>query len=69
MIKTPEFMPYIVFIAAPPLDQLRFMNEFGRHNLGLGAGRTYTVLLLLLFKYSLKTTIRIINKYYMNLNV
>ncbi|RWS03997.1 MAGUK p55 subfamily member 6-like protein [Dinothrombium tinctorium] len=40
LLKTAEFMPFVVFIAAPPIDQLRFMHEWGRHH-GFG-GRTYT---------------------------
>ncbi|CAG2161381.1 unnamed protein product [Oppiella nova] len=41
MLKTAEFMPYIVFVAAPPLDQLRYMHEYGRHQ-GLGGSRYQT---------------------------
>ncbi|RWS23297.1 MAGUK p55 subfamily member 6-like protein, partial [Leptotrombidium deliense] len=40
-LKTAEFMPYVVFIAAPPIDQLRFLHEWGRNH-GFG-GRTYTI--------------------------
>lgn len=29
-IKTPEFMPYVVFIAAPPVEILRNMHEYAR---------------------------------------
>jgi hypothetical protein len=47
MLKTAEFMPYIVFVAAPPLDQLRYMHEYNRHNQGLGGARTYTVSILI----------------------
>ncbi|GBM21054.1 MAGUK p55 subfamily member 6 [Araneus ventricosus] len=32
ILKTSEFMPYVVFIAAPPIDQLKNMHEFGRHH-------------------------------------
>ncbi|GFY55677.1 MAGUK p55 subfamily member 6 [Trichonephila inaurata madagascariensis] len=32
ILKTSEFMPYVVFIAAPPIDQLKTMHEFGRHH-------------------------------------
>ncbi|KFM80756.1 MAGUK p55 subfamily member 6, partial [Stegodyphus mimosarum] len=32
ILKTSEFMPYVVFIAAPPIDQLKHMHEFGRHH-------------------------------------
>lgn len=47
LLKTKEFMPFVVFIAAPPIEQLRFMHEWGKHQ-GLlagggGAGRIYTV--------------------------
>lgn len=42
MLRTPEFMPFAVFIAAPPLDQLRYMHEWGRQNQLFGS-RTYTV--------------------------
>lgn len=41
-------MPYIVFVAAPPLDQLRYMHEYGRHQ-GLGASRYQTVGFPLIF--------------------
>ena len=49
LLKTKEFMPFVVFIAAPSIDQLRYMHEWGRsHGLygqtGTGTiGRTYTV--------------------------
>ena len=29
-VKTSEFMPYVVFIAAPPVDIMRNMHEFAR---------------------------------------
>ena len=29
-IKTAEFMPYIVFIAAPPIEIMRNMHEYAR---------------------------------------
>jgi guanylate kinase len=41
LLKTKEFMPFVVFVAAPAIDQLRFMHEWGK-NQGFGAGRTYT---------------------------
>ena len=64
LLKTKEFMPFVVFISAPSLEQLRYMHEWGRsHGLyghtGSGGGggtigRTYTVMLLvLLFDYFL----------------
>ncbi|KAI1285705.1 MAGUK p55 subfamily member 2 [Halotydeus destructor] len=31
ILKTKEFMPYIVFVSAPPIDQLRFMHEWGKN--------------------------------------
>ncbi|XP_023224610.1 MAGUK p55 subfamily member 6-like isoform X2 [Centruroides sculpturatus] len=31
-LKTSEFMPYVLFIAAPHLEQLRHMHEYGRHH-------------------------------------
>lgn len=40
MLKNAEFMPYIIFIAAPPLDQLRYMNELNK-NQTYGGSRTY----------------------------
>jgi len=40
-LKTPEFMPYIVFIGAPPLDQLRYMNDWGKNNLGQKSNYNY----------------------------
>ncbi|KAG8193351.1 hypothetical protein JTE90_022980 [Oedothorax gibbosus] len=32
ILKTSEFMPYVVFLAAPPIDQLKNMHEFGKHH-------------------------------------
>lgn len=32
MLKNAEFMPYVVCIAAPPLDQLRYINEVNKNN-------------------------------------
>ncbi|XP_076374128.1 protein PALS2-like isoform X4 [Tachypleus tridentatus] len=32
MLKTPEFMPYVVFISAPQVELLRQMHENGRHH-------------------------------------
>lgn len=32
ILKTSEFMPYVVFIAAPPVDQLRHLHEYGKHH-------------------------------------
>lgn len=32
LLKNAEFMPYVVFIAAPALDQLRYINEMNRSN-------------------------------------
>ena len=46
LLKTKEFMPFVVFVAAPPIEQLRFMHEWGKHQgMGIGgaaAGRMYT---------------------------
>ncbi|XP_064466218.1 protein PALS2-like isoform X1 [Ornithodoros turicata] len=41
LLTTPEFMPYVVFIAAPQMDQLRQMQEYGRHH-GFGSSRNLT---------------------------
>ena len=41
ILKTKEFMPFVVFVAAPPIEQLRYMNEWGKTH-GL-ANRTGTV--------------------------
>lgn len=32
LLKTPEFMPFVVFLGAPPIDQLRCMHDWGRQN-------------------------------------
>ena len=37
MLKNPEFMPYIVFIAAPSAEALMVMYEDGRRK-GVGRG-------------------------------
>ncbi|XP_015792987.1 MAGUK p55 subfamily member 6 [Tetranychus urticae] len=41
VLKTAEFMPFVVFIAAPPIDQLRYMHEWGRSH--SSANRTMTL--------------------------
>jgi len=40
LLKTKEFMPFVVFIAAPAIEQLRYMHEWGRSH-GF-QNRTYT---------------------------
>ena len=37
LLKTPEFMPFIVFLGAPPIEQLRFMNDWNRQNSNLNS--------------------------------
>ncbi|KAL1434238.1 hypothetical protein MTO96_011877 [Rhipicephalus appendiculatus] len=41
ILNTPEFMPYVVFIAAPQLEHFRQMHEYGRHH-GYGSSRNLT---------------------------
>ncbi|KPM02349.1 MAGUK p55 subfamily member 6-like protein [Sarcoptes scabiei] len=41
LLKNAEFMPYVVFIAAPALDQLRYINEVNR-NSNYGSRTYYT---------------------------
>ena len=53
LLKTKEFMPFVVFIGAPSLDQLRYMHEWGRsHGLygqtGTLNSRTYHTVSLLI---------------------
>lgn len=32
LLKTAEFMPFVVFLGAPSIEQLRFMHDWGRQN-------------------------------------
>lgn len=41
ILNTPEFMPYVVFVAAPQLEHFRQMHEYGRHH-GYGSSRNLT---------------------------
>ena len=41
-MKNAEFMPYVVFVASPSLDQLRYINEFNK-NQTYGSRTYYTV--------------------------
>lgn len=41
ILKTSEFMPYVVFISSPHTDQLKQMHEYGRHH-GYASYRSLT---------------------------
>ncbi|UYV70516.1 MPP6 [Cordylochernes scorpioides] len=52
LLKTSEFLPYVVLISAPPLEQLRQMHEYGRqHSFANSSFRSLTVRLHCLFPY------------------
>lgn len=57
-IKTPEFMPYVVFIGAPPVEIMRNMYEFAKQR-----GKTERIKTELDFRNTLEESARIERQY------